>query len=298
VSVAPAELPLPGGEEGATLALHPLLCAEVAMPEGWVHSERGPIGTLRAVGLPVPGGRMLRAPIVAFLLEHPTAGLVLVDTGFHADVITDKPRALGSFNARVFRGVRMRPEDTVSTQLATRGIDPEGIGLIVMTHLHADHASALSDFPNASVLVCEAEWDAARARDGAWSGYHRAHLDDRLEYRLVRFAAPPGAGLDRLEQTLDVFGDGSLRLLPTPGHTRGHMSLLVRLREREALLAGDAIYTLATLRDGKRAFRAVDRRAYEDSVQVLAAYDREHPGALVVPGHDMGAWSALEASYT
>jgi glyoxylase-like metal-dependent hydrolase (beta-lactamase superfamily II) len=73
--------------------------------------------------------------------------------------------------------------------------------------------------------------------------------------------------------------------------------VLVRLRDREALLTGDAIYTLATLRDGKRPYRAVDRRAFEESVRALAAYDRAHPEALVIPGHDMAAWSALRDSY-
>jgi N-acyl homoserine lactone hydrolase len=297
VSTQPAQLPLAGGEAGATIALHPLCCAEVAMSEGWVHREPGLRGALGAVGIAGPTSRPLRAPIVAFLLEHPVAGPVLVDTGFHADVMTAKRRALGPVNALIFRGVRMRPEGTVANQVTARGVRPEDVGLIVMTHLHADHASALSDFPNATVLVSDAEWDAAHARDGAFAGYNSGHLDPRLTYRLLRYPASPAAGLARLDRALDVFGDGSLRLLPTPGHTPGHLSVLVRLRDREALLTGDAIYTLATLRDGKRPYRAVDRRAFEESVRALAAYDRAHPEALVIPGHDMAAWSALRDSY-
>ncbi|MEA2391582.1 MAG: N-acyl homoserine lactone hydrolase [Solirubrobacteraceae bacterium] len=297
-SALAAELPLPGGRPDATLTLHPLLCAEVAMPEAWVHRESGLGGALRAFGLGPGGPPPLRAPIVAFLLEHPVAGLILVDTGFHPDVMTAKSRELGAVNSRVFRGVRMRPENAVGAQLSARGIAPEDIALIVMTHLHVDHAGALRDFPGATVLVTDAEWDAVHIRGAALSGYHGAQLDPRLEYRLVSPPTPPAAGLERLDQAVDVFGDGSLRLLFTPGHTAGHQSLLVRLSDREALLAGDAIYTLANLREGKRPYRMVDRDAYEASVQVLAAYDRAHPDALVVPGHDMAAWSELEPEYS
>jgi glyoxylase-like metal-dependent hydrolase (beta-lactamase superfamily II) len=290
MSVGPAKLPLAGGEPGATVALHPICCAEVAMTEGWVHANGGGLSAaLDALGLKGPGRRNIKAPIVAFLIEHPTAGPLLVDTGFPADVATAKRDALGALNSLIFRGVRMSPEGTVAEQVAARGVPPEELSLIVMTHLHADHASALRDFPNATVIVTEDEWKAATARDSAFAGYHRDHLDPRLEYRLLRFPDQ--------EKELDLFGDGSIRLLSTPGHTPGHVSVVTRLRDRDALIAGDAIYTLATLRDGKRPYRTIDRKAFERSIERLAAFDRAHPGALVIPGHDMEAWEALEPSY-
>jgi len=54
---------------------------------------------------------------------------------------------------------------------------------------------------------------------------------------------------------------------------------------------------MATLREGQRAYRAVDREAYEESIRLLAAYDRANPEALIVPGHDMAAWAALQPAY-
>lgn len=296
MSVRPAQLPLPGGRDGATVVLYPLLCGDVAMPEAYLHRQPGLRGALAATGLGFPASERLRAPIVAFLLQHP-AGPVLVDTGFHRDVMTAKARALGPVNALVFRDVRTAPARTVAAQLAARGIAPQDVRLIVMTHLHVDHASALSDFPGATVLVSGAEWQAARAWDAPLSGYHRQQLDPRLDYRLVRFPAPPASRAARLDQALDVFGDGAVRLLSTPGHSPGHLSAIVRLRDREALLAGDAIYTLATLRDGERPFRIPDPEAFEASIEVIARYERDHPDALVIPGHDMAAWSNLEDHY-
>jgi glyoxylase-like metal-dependent hydrolase (beta-lactamase superfamily II) len=269
------------------------------MPEGWVHcDDTGLRGTLSALGIAGSTTPTLRAPIVAFLLEHPRAGVVLIDTGFHADVMSARARAIGTFNSWLFRSLKMRPEQTIAAQLAARGLAPQDVELIVMTHLHVDHASALRDFPNATVLVSDTEWHAAHARGSAFAGYHSAHFVPSLSYRLVHHPAAPDAATGRFAQAVDVFGDGSLRLVSTPGHTTGHQSLLVRLRDREALLTGDAIYTLPTLREGKRPFRTANRQAYEKSVQALAAYDRAHPDALIVPGHDMDAWSALQESYS
>jgi glyoxylase-like metal-dependent hydrolase (beta-lactamase superfamily II) len=155
----PAELPLAGGRADATLKLHPLLCAEMRGPTAWFHRVDGPTAALKALGIGASSEQQLRVPIVAFLLEHPTAGLVLVDTGFHRSIADggggERARNLGPIGRLIARDVRMRPDQTVLEQLRARGIEPADVGLVVMTHLHFDHASALSDFPGATVLLAE-----------------------------------------------------------------------------------------------------------------------------------------------
>ena len=192
----------------------------------------------------------------------------------------------------------MDPQQTVAAQLRAGGIDPADVGLIVMTHLHFDHASALCDFPTATVLVSSPEWRAARGRYPFMHGYVPAQLDRRPTYRTVDVAGAPAAENGPFERTVDLFGDGSLTLAFTPGHTLGHLSLIARLGEREALLTADAAYTLATIRHGARPWRSEDAQAFERSVQALAAWDREHPEALVIPGHDMDAWEGLQERYS
>lgn len=296
MNTAPAVLPLPGGEAGATVGLHPLDCGRVKMPERWVHSRPGVRASLSALGIRTPREELLDAPIIAFLLVHPTAGPILVDTGFPAEVARDPGGAIGRFNARIFRGLRVEPTQTVSAQVRSLGIHPEEVRLVVMTHLHVDHAGALPDFPAARVVVSEPEWKAATARGSAFAGYHRAHLDLGLDFRLYTFPEPLGEGARRFDRSsLDLLGDGSIRLIPTPGHTPGHVSVLVRTLGGEALIAGDAIYTGETLRRGERPFRAVDREAYERSVEALSDYRWENPDALIIPGHDLEAWNELRA---
>lgn len=81
-----AELPLVGGRADAKLTLHPLLCAEAPMPPNWFHRKRGALGGIKAFGVGVPVSGLMTVPIPAYLLEHPSAGPVLVDTGMHESV--------------------------------------------------------------------------------------------------------------------------------------------------------------------------------------------------------------------
>ena len=96
---APAVLPLPGGQDGATVTLQPLLCGEMRGPAGWFEAEPGLAGALRALGVRVPKHELIRVPIVAFLIEHPTAGadpdrhgLSPCDRGWHAGAAQPQPR--------------------------------------------------------------------------------------------------------------------------------------------------------------------------------------------------------------
>ena len=305
----PAELPLPGGAPDATLTLRPLLCGEISMPPSWFERGRGPVETLKAFGVGVHASDLHTIPVPAYLLEHPTAGHVLIDTGLHASIAhrngsagagsfgRDRVRNLGPVGAVMSRHAAMRPEATAAAQLRALGVDPQKIGLVVMTHLHFDHASALSDFPNALVLVDEREWRAAWARDHILRGYSTAQLDPRPRYRTLDFTAPSVSARGPFERTLDVFGDRSLTLASTPGHTAGHLSLIVRTAGREILLAADAAYTMPTIRHGQRPWLSHNRRAFEHSLSQIQAYDGEHPDALIIPGHDMQVWQELQPTY-
>jgi N-acyl homoserine lactone hydrolase len=297
--VAAAQLPLAGGQEGATVSLQPLLCAVMRGPKAFFERAAGPTAPLKALGVGTSAQEIVDVPIVAFLIEHPGAGQVLVDTGFRREVAErrspERSRNLGLLGRLMVREMRMDPDQTIAAQLRAKGVDPDGLGLVAMTHLHFDHASALCDFPAATVLLSAEEWQAAHGPRPGLHGYVRAQFDPRPRYRTLQMGAAPANG--PFAHALDLFGDGSLILAFTPGHTLGHVSLIARLRERHALITGDATYTLATLRDGARPWKSEDAAAFEQSVGSLAAWDTEHPEALVIPGHDMPAWEALQDRY-
>jgi N-acyl homoserine lactone hydrolase len=290
----PASLPLPGGREGATVRLYPLLVATGRGPVAYFHREEGRLAGLHALGV---RSESMDVPYVAFLVQHPGAGNVLIDTGFHPSVAVDAKQNLGRLNARAF-SPRMESSDAVPAQLRSLGVEPSEVGTVIMTHLHADHASGISEFPAALFLVSQQEWDeATTVSRPATHGYVRRQFDHAFDYRTIDFG---GDGIDSFAtfgRAADVFGDGSLRLAFTPGHTLGHMSVILRLRDREALVAGDAIYTRHALETGHKPYRMEDEHLYDRSLREIQIYAEQTPEALVIPGHDMVAWRELKPVY-
>src|SRR5215469_377843 len=113
---SPASLPLPGGRPDATVTLRPLLCAVMSAPPGWFHRRPGRSAALQALGIGVPRDQYVRVPIVAFLVEHPGAGAILIDTGFHASATTHPRQNLGPLGAFLARGLKMDPAHTIASQ--------------------------------------------------------------------------------------------------------------------------------------------------------------------------------------
>jgi N-acyl homoserine lactone hydrolase len=292
----PAELPLPGGRDEAKVKLHPLLTATVKGPPAWFLREEGRLAGLKAIGFRVPKDRWFTAPIQCFLVEHPSAGPVLIDTGFHASVAV-KPRSnLGRLGALLYRDIDMRPEQTAVAQLRAMGIQASDVKAVIMTHFHPDHASAISDFPDATFLVSDVEWEAA-TEGGQRQGYMQPQFDHGFDYRLVDFDSEDANSFSGFARSLDVFGDGSVRLVFTPGHTLGHMSVVLQTASGEVLVAGDAIFMHKTLDDDHLPAMLPDEHLFRRSLREIRQYVKETPNALVIPGHDWEAWQKLKPVY-
>jgi N-acyl homoserine lactone hydrolase len=294
-----AELPLPGGRRGATVRLHPLLCGRYVAPPAYLLREEGRLASLRSLGIGVPKDAWVPIPIVAFLLEHPSAGPVLIDTGLHPSVAVKPAESLGRAGTLAFRDLKMDAGQALPAQLRDKGIDPSRVGTVVMTHLHIDHASGISEFPDATFVVSRAEWDAATTQ-GRLHGYSTRQFDHAFDYRLVDFDATGAKGpasFSGFARSFDVFGDGSVRAVYTPGHTLGHMSVVARTARGEVLVAGDAIHLRRNLDDAHLPHRTEDDHLYRRSLREIGQYVRETPDALVIPGHDWDAWQKLDAVY-
>jgi glyoxylase-like metal-dependent hydrolase (beta-lactamase superfamily II) len=291
----PAQLPLPGGRQGATVRLHPLLCAKMTGPPAFFERVEGRAARRKAMGVRVPREEWVEVPVGAFLVEHPRAGALLVDTGLHPAVAVDASQAHG-LSGVAFKDVEMEPGQPVPAQLRAMGMESATVATVVMTHLHEDHAGAIADFPTATFLVSEKEWAAAsKGRQG--EGYVRRLFDHAFDYRTLDFEAEETDSFATFGRSLDLFGDGSVRVVFTPGHTAGHCSVVLRLKGREALLTGDAAYTLRALEGGPLPYKMEDEHRYRRSLREIQLYMEATPGALVIPGHDMEAWRRLEPVY-
>src|SRR5207248_2342165 len=190
--------------------------------------------------------RMLRAPCLAYVVHHPRAGALLVDTGLHPDASTDLRKDFGLPMSLLFSAIEPAETPFVE-QLRAAGVEPDEVRRVVMTHLHADHTSGMRLLPNASFICTSKEWSAAHRRFAPASGYVGRHLPPRSRMELVEFETD-GQPWGVFSSTIDLIGDGSIRLVSTPGHTHGHQSVLLNLQDgRTVLLVGDAAYTIRNI---------------------------------------------------
>jgi N-acyl homoserine lactone hydrolase len=294
----PLHEPLAGGTRGATVAVEPMVAGHVHWPRPMMVSSGGRLLTLRLLRALVTGKEAIAVPVPSFLIRHPSAGAILVDTGLHPSIATDPGQNFGSLGAR-FGKPTLEPKEDVPSQLRERGLDPGEIPIVVMTHLHMDHASAISEFPNSTLVVSEAEWRFASGSGGSTQNrYRRAHYDYAFEYRTVDFDRANINSYAGFGRTFDLFGDGSIRLAFTPGHSAGHMSVIARLAERDFVIGGDAIYLLAQL-DGSEPGppRPQDAHNLRRSLQELRLFHRQFPDAVITPGHDPDFYSRIDRRY-
>lgn len=219
------------------------------------------------------------APVPFYLVRHPD-GLVLIDGGNPLAVARDPRRHWGAL-ADVFE-VHMTESQHCVAQLSALGVNPGEVSHVVQTHLHLDHTGALGHFPGAAVIVHVRELEAARgAEDPTRTGYIRGDYD-RPELRW-----------HTVEGETDLFGDGVLRLLETPGHAAGHMSLLLQLPETgPVLLTADACDNRAQW-EGRAHVRALHSREAAAASLARLRELAEQTGALLVFGHDPENWAAL-----
>jgi glyoxylase-like metal-dependent hydrolase (beta-lactamase superfamily II) len=128
-------------------------------------------------------------------------------------------------------------------------------------------------------------------------GYRPAHYDYAFDYRTVSYDGEAITSYATFGRTFDLFGDGSVRLAATPGHTAGHQAVICHLRDRDLVIAGDAIYTIGQLTDAPEPPRPVDRHNWRRSKRELQHFAQTYPQAVILPGHDPENWKTLQPRY-
>jgi glyoxylase-like metal-dependent hydrolase (beta-lactamase superfamily II) len=257
--------------------------AHVPIPLAYLYRRSNRLAGLAAVLR--PGGETVLAPCRAYVVRHPSAGTILIDTGLHPDASRALRVDFGRPMALVFRG--LKPADRpYADQLRALGVDAADVERVIMTHLHVDHTSGMRSLEQATFICARDEWAAAHARGAVANGYVGHHLPPAARIDLVDFENR-GEPYGPFTSTLDLLGDGSIRLLSTPGHTRGHMSVLLRVTgDRQVLVVGDALYTLRNMREELLPLLTADDARYLSSLRELKAFADQEPDAILIPSHD------------
>lgn len=228
------------------------------------------------------------------LLIETEQGLVLVDSGIGLADTRRPPGSLGHVFRNLVRPV-LDPDETAVRQVARLGYAVEDVRHIVLTHLDLDHAGGLRDFPDATVHVLQAEFDAATAARTA---------AERLRYRATQWAhgprwqtyaatGEPWFGFDAVRQLAGL--PPQLLLVPLAGHTPGHAGIAVDTGSGWLLHAGDAYFYHGELRPtphctpGLRLFQSLadtDRHTRLHNQNRLRDLSTTHSDVTVVSAHD------------
>jgi N-acyl homoserine lactone hydrolase len=225
-------------------------------------------------------------PINVYVIEH-RDGLVLFDTGQDRASVTDPGYFPGGAAGVVYNRLArfdVGPDETLTARLAALGHDIADVRTAVISHLHQDHIGGLRELGGAELLISRREWDTLAEPAPELHGLLRSHIElPGLRWK----------HLDVPEQGHDLFGDGSLTLLATPGHTPGSLSMLVRRPGRAPLLmVGDLTYDDHRLREG-RVPGVGSRRQLVETTAAVNELRRQYPGLVILPAHDPGAAARL-----
>ncbi|MDQ0066633.1 N-acyl homoserine lactonase family protein [Chryseobacterium lathyri] len=215
------------------IKVHILHCGQVRVDSSLPFHENS-INPLAYTGLFRSKKHQVWLPVSVYLIEHPK-GLVLIDTGWNSDVRSHQKEHLGFLQYSVSRAL-LPDGDAINEQLEKLGYKTSDIDYLVLSHMHADHVSGIKLVKDAKkILVSDLEWKETQDRSmryvkSMWKG---------IDFELFSFNKT-GIGPEGL--SYDLFDDGTVVFVSTPGHTMGLASTIIKNKENFVLLASDVGY--------------------------------------------------------
>ncbi|MBC8742014.1 MBL fold metallo-hydrolase [Paraburkholderia sp. UCT31] len=243
------------------------------------------------------GWRKATFPAVAAVIEHPTAGTILFDTGYSPRFFS----ATRSFPNSLYRWatpVRVTQAETVNVQMAQFGSGSVDVSSVVLSHFHADHIGGVSDFPNARIIASDEGWKRVKRLWGLGrvkKGFLPALLPDDFEERLdpieqtfARVALP--ASMSPFTKGWDLIGDRSLIAVALPGHAAGQMGLYVNATSGPAFLVADACWSSVAFEELRYPSELSylvheNRAAYRATLARLHRLHKSNPELRIIPAH-------------
>lgn len=227
-------------------------------------------------------------PIYCWLIEHPE-GLILVDTGETAAIYQDGYLPKGGLYHKVVE-TRIKEEEEIPYQLAKLGYQPKDISTIIFTHLHGDHIGGLKHFQHCQIFVSESEYQMAISKKGPNNGYFSKNWPSWFQPSLIKYSHGAEGNFNNSQQ---ITRDGKVVVIPTPGHSVGHQSILVKQTNHTTFIAGDLTYNEQTLQQ-KIPDTVLMNKMAQHTVEQVYQYTTNTP-TVYLSSHDWNAPDILSS---
>jgi len=232
-------------------------------------------------------------PILAWVIEHPEQTIV-VDTGDTAR--TTQPGYFPKWHPYYRTSVQMDISEAqeIGPQLKQAGFDRDEVDTVVLTHFHTDHAGGLAHFPNSRILVDGKGCKTARSLFGRLQGFLPHRWPDWFAPEPIQFEANP---IGPFEHSYSLTESGDVLVVPTPGHTPHHVSVIVRDEDVTYFLAGDTSYTDESLLEKQADGVSPSKSVTLNTFDKILEFCRSEP-TVYLPTHDPKSTERLERKET
>lgn len=245
---------------------------KVRVDIGVPYKQKNPLASL---GLFRSKKHQVTLPVSSYLIEHPE-GNVLIDTGWDNKYSKKNPNV---FLTKVSKPI-IKENESIDYKLNNVGVSPKNLNYVILTHLDFDHTSGLNKVTDArNIIVSNDEIKDSKKY------IFRYVKSDWKNVNLKGFDFN-NTGIGPVGKSYDLYGDGSILLVSTPGHSHGHLSVVVKNNDKYVIIAGDAVYTHKSWQELKLQGFTVDKKLAMKSIKWINEASRDKRVIEILANHD------------